>query len=82
MIKDLPWPRADQIEEYLNSNRETQPTAVSDITGRYIVNKVQTCDACQRRGNPKANNVLHLIEPKAPFQKIGIDIVGPLPVIE
>ena len=39
---------------------------------------VQTCDTCQRRGNPKANNILHLIEPKAPFQRVGIDIVGPL----
>jgi len=36
---------------------------------------VQTCDACQRRGNPKANNILHPIEPKTPFQRIGIDIV-------
>ena len=25
---------------YLNSNRETQPTAVSDVTGRYIVDNV------------------------------------------
>src|SRR6266498_1242478 len=41
---------------------------------------VQTCDACQRRGNPKANNILHLIESKAPFQRIGIDIVGPLTI--
>ncbi len=41
---------------------------------------VQTCDTCQRRGNLKANNILHLIEPKAPFQKIGIDIVGPLTI--
>src|SRR6266540_3901635 len=41
---------------------------------------VQTCDACQRRGNPKANNVLHPIESKAPFQRIGIDIVGPLTI--
>src|SRR6266540_1251931 len=41
---------------------------------------VQTCDACQRRGNPKVNNVLYPIEPKAPFQRIGIDIVGPLTI--
>src|SRR6266511_2247091 len=41
---------------------------------------VQTCDACQRRGNPKANNILHLIELKASFQRIGIDIVGPLTI--
>ena len=37
---------------------------------------VQTCDACQRRGNSRANNILHLIELKVPFQRIGIDIVG------
>jgi len=39
---------------------------------------VQTYDACQRRGNPKANNILHPIKPKASFQRIRIDIVGPL----
>ena len=41
---------------------------------------VQTCDACQQRENPRANNVLHPIEPKAPFQRIGIDIIGPLTI--
>src|SRR6266540_3734134 len=41
---------------------------------------VQTCDACQRRGNPRINNVLHSIELKAPFQRIGIDIVGLLTI--
>src|SRR6266540_4568504 len=41
---------------------------------------VQTCDACQQRGNLKANNILHLIEPKAPFQRIRIDIVGSLTI--
>ncbi len=41
---------------------------------------VQTCDACQRRENLRANNVLHLIEPKASFQRIGIDIVGSLTI--
>ena len=39
---------------------------------------VQTCDACQRRRNLKVNNILHLIEPKASFQRIEIDIVGSL----
>ncbi len=39
---------------------------------------VQTCDICQRRGNRKINNILHLIKPKASFQRIGIDIVRPL----
>ncbi len=34
----------------------------------------------QRRGNPKANNILHPIELKAPFQRIGIDIVGSLTI--
>src|SRR6266498_553904 len=41
---------------------------------------VQTCDVCQRRGNPKANNILYPIELKAPFQRIGIDIVGSLTI--
>ncbi len=36
---------------------------------------VQTYNTCQRRGNPKVNNILHLIKLKAPFQRIGIDIV-------
>ncbi len=43
---------------------------------------VQTYDTCQRRENPKMNNILHLIEPKASFQKIGIDIVGPLTIMK
>src|SRR6266498_5546173 len=51
------------------------PKMYEDIRGY-----VQTCDACQRRGNPKANNILHPIKPKAPFQRIRIDIVGPLTI--
>jgi len=39
---------------------------------------VQICDAYQRRENLKANNILHLIKPKALFQKIRIDIIGSL----
>src|SRR6266498_1529710 len=31
-------------------------------------------------GPTGANNILHPIEPKAPFQRIGIDIVGPLTI--
>src|SRR6266498_1555057 len=53
------------------------PKIYEDIRGY-----VQTCDACQRRGNLKANNILHPIEPKTPFQRIGIDIVGPLIIIK
>ena len=55
--------------------RYYQPKMYEDIRGY-----VQTCDTCQQRGNPKANNILHPIEPKAPFQRIGIDIVGPLTI--
>src|SRR6266498_6108330 len=49
------------------------PKIYEDIR-RYV----QTCDTYQRRGNPKVNNILHLIELKAPFQRIEIDIVGSL----
>src|SRR6266511_2277984 len=51
------------------------PKMYEDIRGY-----VQTCDACQRRGNPRANNILHPIEPKASFQRIRIDIVGLLTI--
>jgi len=38
------------------------PKMYEDIRGY-----VQTCDAYQQRENPKANNILHLIELKASF---------------
>ncbi len=43
---------------------------------------VQTCDACQRRGNPKVNNILYLIKLKASFQRIEINIVELLTIIK
>lgn len=39
----------------------------------------QTCDACQRRTRPHTQGPLHPIPVSAPFFKIGIDFVGPLP---
>src|SRR6266540_2766249 len=43
-----------------------------------IRNYVKTCDDCQRRGGLQKNNIIHPILAKAPFQRIRIDIVGPL----
>src|SRR5437764_12323868 len=40
---------------------------------------VESCDACQRRGRSRKNNVLHSIPVHSPFYQIGIDFVGPLP---
>jgi len=40
---------------------------------------VKTCDACQRRGKSRRNELLHPIPVHSPFYQIGIDIVGPLP---
>ena len=40
---------------------------------------VESCDACQRRGRSKRNNLLHPIPVHSPFYQIGIDFVGPLP---
>ncbi len=45
-----------------------------------IRNYVKTCDDCQRRGRLQKNNIIHPISAKAPFQRIGIDIVGLLPI--
>ncbi len=43
---------------------------------------VQTYDACQRKENLKTNNILYPIELKAPFQRIEIDIIGPLIIMK
>ena len=40
---------------------------------------VESCDACQRRGRSRRNNLLHPIPVHSPFYQIGIDFVGPLP---
>src|SRR6185295_9232744 len=40
---------------------------------------IKTCDTCQRFGKPERNEPLHSIEVIQPFERIGIDIVGPLP---
>src|SRR4051812_42759189 len=62
-------------------------TMFTKIKARYywpqyyedIKEYVKTCDACQRRGRSKRNNLLHPIPVHSPFYQIGIDFVGPLP---
>jgi Integrase zinc binding domain len=44
-----------------------------------IQSYVRACDACQRRGRSKKNQLLHPIPVGSPFYQIGIDFVGPLP---
>ena len=45
-----------------------------------IENYIKACDVCQRKGKMKKNNPLHPIETQPPFEKIGIDLIGPLPI--
>lgn len=45
-------------------------------------NYVRTCHECQMRGGPQKNNVLHPIPVGDPWDRIGIDVVGPLPITE
>ncbi len=45
-----------------------------------IRNYVKTCDDCQQREGLQKNNILHSIPVKAPFQRIGINIIGPLTI--
>ena len=46
-----------------------------------IRNYIKACDSCQRRGKPSKNStLLHPIPVGKPFEKIGIDFVGPLPL--
>jgi hypothetical protein len=42
---------------------------------------VRTCDECQRRGKNKRNEPLHPIKVGMPFDRMGMDIVGPLPMM-
>ena len=43
---------------------------------------IKACDVCQRKGRTRRNNPLHPINSKEPFEKIGIDLVGPLTPIK
>ena len=48
--------------------------------GEDVKNYVKSCDACQRRGKPKTRESLLPIKVGKPFDRVGIDIVGPLPL--
>src|SRR5688572_30655655 len=39
---------------------------------------IKSCDACQRRGQKGGNSYLNPIKIGEPFERIGIDFVGPL----
>ena len=43
---------------------------------------VKSCDKCQRRQKPQGKHELHPIKVEEPFARIGIDIVGPLPITQ
>jgi hypothetical protein len=43
---------------------------------------VKSCYQCQRRGKAKTHNEMHGIVAEAPFERVGIDFVGPLPETE
>ena len=45
----------------------------------HIWNYVKTCDSCQKREKYRQHGPLYPIKVEAPFNKIGIDFVGPLP---
>src|SRR5215213_199202 len=47
---------------------------------REVENYVRSCDTCQRLGNKKKSNELHPISVGKAFERIGIDIVGPLSI--
>ena len=50
------------------------PQMYNDVR-RYV----QTCDECQRRGKNRRIEPLHPIKVGQPFDRLGMDIVGPLP---
>jgi Integrase zinc binding domain len=47
---------------------------------KEVESYVRSCDTCQRLGNKKKIEQLHPIEVGKVFDRVGIDIVGPLPI--
>ena len=48
--------------------------------GDDIKRHVQSCDICQKRQKPLRTEPLHPIKVGRPFDRLGMDIVGPLPL--
>ena len=48
--------------------------------GEDIKHYVLSCDICQRQQRPLKTEPLHPIKVEQPFDRIGMDIVGPLPL--
>jgi hypothetical protein len=49
---------------------------------RDIKEYVQTCEDCQKRQKGRRKEPLHLIQIGRAFERIGIDLVGPLPITD
>ena len=47
---------------------------------KIIEDYIKACDICQCKGRLRKNNQLNLIPVAGPFEKIRIDLVGPLPI--
>src|SRR6266511_2597699 len=45
---------------------------------KKIEEYIDSCYFCQTRASPKKNNELNPIEPKGPWERVGIDFIGPL----
>jgi hypothetical protein len=50
--------------------------------GDDIKQYIQSCDACQRRKPAMKTEPLHPIKVGQPFDRVGMDLVGPLPLTE
>jgi hypothetical protein len=48
--------------------------------GNDIKAHIQSCDTCQRRKRPIRTEPLHPLKVGQPFDRLGMDIVGPLPL--
>ena len=75
------------MHDYPTAEHMGIDTTYNKIKERYYWNQmyddireyIKTCDTCQRFGRPERNEILHSIGIGQPFERIGIDIVGPLP---
>ena len=93
MEQSLKVIKATEIEEILFNNHATTHTGHFGIETTYhqiiqnyywprmhmnIEKYIKACDVCQQKGRTRRNNLLYPIDSKEPFEKIGIDLVGPL----
>ena len=88
----IKWPEVDSVLYMMHSHPTAGHLGIDamyhKIAERYywdqmyrdIKEYVKTCEQCQRQGKSRRKEPLHPIKIGQAFERIGIDLVGPLPI--